>query len=339
MSDDTPASPPPDAPPPDAPPPRPTAADVVACYRYILGREPESEAAIQGHLGRAETVAQLRGAFIASREFRARNWQLLPPPGTVALPPIEVETEATPQALAEMLGRIAVYWGMIGTQAPHWSVLTQARYLPAEIERHKDEFYESGEADAALVRNALGLHGIPLDGIRRVVEFGCGVGRVTFALARAFPEVIGCDVSAAHLKVAVAEAKARKPGRIAFYQSTIARPLPDQPCDLWFSRIVLQHNPPPVIAWLLREAFARLAPGGVAIFQVPTYSVGYRFTVADYLKPQRNLTMEMHVLPQKTVFALAQQAGLEMLEVREDPVVGDTLRWISTLFVLRRPAA
>ena len=332
-----------DAPPNDAPlaeaPPRPTPADVVACYRYILGREPESEAAVLGHLERAETLEQLRGAFIASREFRTRNWDRLPPPNSAALPPIEVETEAEPAKLAEMLGRIAVYWGMIGTQAPHWSVLTQARYLPGEIERHKDEFYDSGESDATIVRNVLGMHAIPPEGIHRVVEFGCGVGRVTFALARAFPEVIGCDVSAAHLKVALAEAKIRKPGKIGFYQSTIAKPLPDGACDLWFSRIVLQHNPPPVMAWLLREAFARLAPGGVAIFQLPTYSVGYRFAVADYMQPKRNLTMEMHVLPQKTVFALAREAGLEVLEVREDPVVGDTSRWISSLFVLRRPPA
>lgn len=238
-----------------------------------------------------------------------------------------------------MLGRIATYWELIGRQAPHWSVLTQSRYRPGEIERHKDEFYESGEADARLVRSALGQHGIPIEGIRRVLEFGCGVGRVTFALARSFPEVIGCDVSAAHLNLALAEAKARKPGRIAFYQSTVEKPLPDINYDLWFSRIVLQHNPPPVISWLLRAAFARLSPGGVAIFQVPTYSKGYRFIVAEDGARGRELSMEMHVLPQRAVFALARDAGLEVLDVREDPVVGDPSRWISTLFVLRRPPA
>ena len=30
---------------------------------------------------------------------------------------------------------------------------------------------------------------------------------------------------------------------------------------LWFSRIVLQHNPPPVMLAILRAAFRRLAPG------------------------------------------------------------------------------
>jgi SAM-dependent methyltransferase len=325
--------------PPRASPPPATAEDVIACYRYILGREPESAEVVERHLRAGRTRDQLRNAFIGSREFHACNGDRLPPPKPVMLPPMEVETEASPGSVAEMLGRVAVFWGMIGMQAPHWSVLGEARFRPEEIEHHKDEFYASGEVDAALVHNVLAMHAIPAEGIRCVAEFGCGVGRVTFALARAFPEVVACDVSAPHLKVALAEAKARKPGRIAFYQSTIAKPLPDIACDLWFSRSVLQHNPPPVMAWLLREAFARLAPGGVAIFQLPTHSSGYRFAVADYMKPQRNLTMEMHVLPQKAVFALAREAGLELLEVREDPVMGNASRWSSNLFVLRRPRA
>src|SRR5271169_236009 len=41
--------------------------------------------------------------------------------------------------------------------------------------------------------------------------------------------------------------------------------------DLFFSIIVLQHNPPPVILGILDAAFAGLRPGGLAFFQVPTY--------------------------------------------------------------------
>ena len=257
---------------PDDSPPL-TAADVIACYRYILGREPESEAVIQRHLDRAATLEQLRAAFFRSREFRAQNWEVLPLPASFVLPPIKVETEAAPEALAAMLGRVALYWGAIGREAPHWSVLTHARYLPAEIEQNREEFYAGGERDAVLVTNLLHQHAIPLQRIARVLEFGCGVGRVTFPLARRFPEVIGCDVSAAHLEVAGTEAAARGSGNISWHQSTVDKPLPDLDYDLLFSRIVLQHNPPPVMAWLLRQAFARLRPGGIAIFQLPTLSL------------------------------------------------------------------
>ena len=37
------------------------------------------------------------------------------------------------------------------------------------------------------------------------------------------------------------------------------------------------------MAFILRRALACLAPGGLAVFQVPTYVRGYRFAVADYL--------------------------------------------------------
>ena len=38
--------------------------------------------------------------------------------------------------------------------------------------------------------------------------------------------------------------------------------------DLFFSMIVLQHNPPPLIALMLEKIAARLRPGGVAVFAV-----------------------------------------------------------------------
>ncbi len=43
--------------------------DVVNCYRYILGREPESEEAIQYHMNRAENLMTLSYLFLRSDEF------------------------------------------------------------------------------------------------------------------------------------------------------------------------------------------------------------------------------------------------------------------------------
>lgn len=39
--------------------------------------------------------------------------------------------------------------------------------------------------------------------------------------------------------------------------------------DLWFSYIVLQHNPRSAIAQILQRALSLLAPGGLAILQLP----------------------------------------------------------------------
>jgi SAM-dependent methyltransferase len=179
---------------------------------------------------------------------------------------------------------------------------------------------------------------IPLDRLRHAFEFGCGVARVTPYLAKVFSKVTACDVSTAHLQIArqvVARSGARNieltlAGSEEFGMTS--------PFDLWFSRIVLQHNPPPIIALILRRALSLLAPGGVAVFQVPTYCRGYRFNTADYLAALTGSgNIEMHVLPQAAVFRIALETGCVPLEVREDEATGLGSAWISNTFVVTKP--
>lgn len=61
----------------DAPVDKPTRDDVVAAYRLLLGREPEDEEAIAGHLVVADRTALLR-RFVESDEFRSRLKPLRP---------------------------------------------------------------------------------------------------------------------------------------------------------------------------------------------------------------------------------------------------------------------
>lgn len=316
-----------------------TREDVLACYRYILGREPESEAVVARHLARRASLGDLRAGFLGSAEFRNRHAPPPAPPLPLTAPPLEVEWQAGPAERAAMLARTAAFWERIGAEAPHWSVLTQDKYRPERIAATRAEFYATGENDRALVRALLARQGLTPADLPRLVEFGCGVGRATLALAQDFRAVVGCDVSARHLALAREAAAAAGRADIGWVQASVARPMPQGPCDLWYSRLVLQHNPPPVIAWLLETAFRSLAPGGVAIFQVPTYHAGYRFALAAYLAREGAPEMEMHPLPQSAVFALAAAAGLSVLEVREDThlVARRVALWVSNTFVLRRP--
>jgi trans-aconitate methyltransferase len=111
-----------------------------------------------------------------------------------------------------------------------------------------------------------------------------------------------------------------------------------EPFDLWFSRIVLQHNSPPVMALILRRALSLLAPGGVAVFQVPTYAKNYSFRLDGYLnRIAGEGEIEMHVLPQPVVFAIAASAGCTPMEVLEDGSVG-IAGWQSSTFVFHKPA-
>ena len=109
-----------------------------------------------------------------------------------------------------------------------------------------------------------------------------------------------------------------------------------EPCDVFYSRIVFQHNPPPVIAELIRNALKALRPGGIAIFQVPSYMSGYGFKLREWLAKDHPLDMQMHCLPQHRIFALIAEHCGAVLEVREDGVAGARDRIVSNNFVVRK---
>ena len=90
----------------------------------------------------------------------------------------------------------------------------------------------------------------------------------------------------------------------------------------------------------MMNVFARLKPGGVAYFQVPTYRAGYRFALEEYLREDVGKgEMEMHVLPQSVIMQAAARHGLELLEVIEDPYTGMRPSEVSNTFLLRKRTA
>jgi hypothetical protein len=106
---------------------------------------------------------------------------------------------------------------------------------------------------------------------------------------------------------------------------------------LFFSIIVLQHNPPPVILGILDAAFAGLRPGGLAFFQVPTYSSGYSFDFEQFLEKEgRAKSMEMHFVPQANILRLARARGMQLLEIKQDHLVGNYQCWVSNTFLMQK---
>lgn len=317
----------------------PTRTEVIEAYRWILGREPDSEAAIESCLALPGAEA-LRLRLLRSAEFRRGSAANVPPGLPADAPPPAIETAATPAQVEALLLRQRRLWHRLGEAAPHFSVLPEPRFLPDRIAQTRQAFHAGGRAERDLLEGVLARTGLDAGRLPRLVEFGCGVGRATLHLAALCPEVTGVDISRPHLDLAREAALARGLDHIRWLRARPDLPMPVEGCDLWFSRRVLQHNPPPLIRHLLALAFAGLAPGGAAVFQLMTWGLDYRFGTADHLAAPEPLEPELHALPQGEVFALAAASGLEVLEVQEDPVPGmDRRLWVSHLFVLRRPVA
>lgn len=163
------------------------------------------------------------------------------------------------------------------------------------------------------------------------------VGRVSIHLAQRFKSLIAIDISESHIALAAEAARDAKIANSHFGSATAPTFGMTKSFDVWFSFIVLQHNPPPIIALVLKRALSMLAPGGIAMFQVPTYASGYSFDVARYLAaPTPAGTIEVHCLPQPVVFAIAADCGCVPLEVREDTAMGPPSHWLSNAFVFAK---
>jgi SAM-dependent methyltransferase len=223
-----------------------------------------------------------------------------------------------------MFDQTARYWQHLGENEPYWSILTADRFKLANIAATGDEFYLSGKGAIDLMRAFFTRNEQSLEGVKTVIELGCGVGRQTCSLSQHFERVIGVDVSSPHIELARKALKQRVGGaNVELVQlATIDDLNKISQCDLFYSVLVLQHNPPPLIVHALDLAFDRVKPGGYALFQVPTFMQGYKFSWKDQLD-RGGQSMEMHVLPQFAVYALLRRHCLELLEVHEDLCVGD----------------
>lgn len=132
------------------------------------------------------------------------------------------------------------------------------------------DFMRQGEREIALAIHRcrqLDLT-ISFDG---ALDFGCGVGRLTQALARRFQRAVGVDISAEMIRLA--NAVNRYPGRAEYVHVTsngLAR-LPSGGFDFVYSSIVLQHVPRDLTLGYLDQFLDRLHSGGILVFQLPSH--------------------------------------------------------------------
>lgn len=315
--------------------------------RSVVGRSPASEDDVGAGAGRLPALLSEPSASAAA-ESDSGAATVTPTPdearpvGAMVLPlgaaPIDVETRIDEHRLRQLFSHTEATWTHLGETEPHWSVLSAERFKQDHLRDHREEFYASGRGDVELLLAFLARNGVATDHMKRVLEYGCGVGRVTRHLADHFEHVEACDISPSHLAQAQACVEAAGRHNVAFRRiHTLADATGPEDVDLVFSVIVLQHNPPPAILAILRALLGRLRPGGVGYFQLPTHAVGYEFRLDDYLSGGLGAEhIEMHYVPQRHVFEVIEAAGCSVLEVREDDWVGRRDRELSNTFLVRK---
>jgi len=175
------------------------------------------------------------------------------------------------------------------------------------------EFMATGEAEIEVVVAHLEKIGHLPDFNGSALDFGCGVGRLTQALARRFGSCVGMDISEEMIDQA---RRINQFDTCKYIVNTETRlPFADQTFAFIYSNIVLQHVPPRFSEQYLREFVRILAPQGVLVFGVQDSfampDIGSRITrIRHVLRLRSRLqnalgrgegNMQMHCLPEPLV--------------------------------------
>jgi SAM-dependent methyltransferase len=233
-------------------------------------------------------------------------------------------------------------WTRLGAEDPLWAVLVADGKRGGRWDA--DEFLELGRRDVARSRAELERLGLPTTW-DRVLDFGCGAGRLSQALAAHAREVVGLDVSAPMLETA--RRLDRSDGRCSFVLGADPdlRAFPDGSFDLVYTERVLQHLPRPVLETYLAEFLRVLRPGGIAVLHCTTRPLWtlrgtvWRFAPLGFVRwAQRRLLgypapMRMTALPEKRVHEIVGARGGHVLAAI--PVDEPETHWAARRYVIR----
>lgn len=234
-------------------------------------------------------------------------------------------------------------WERLAQADPFWAVATHDRYHGG---RHLDGFYATGKSDVKQIMSLLRPLDDPpsLSMQSHVLDFGCGVGRLSFALAGWFGSVVGVDASISMIDRAEQQSWAdwhHGEAEVRFVHSTTqAIPFGDGEFDLAVSLLVLQHLPRPSALAYLVELCRVVRPGGWLAVQLPTRPTGRPNPVGTGGAPLPHPDggpagrMAMNGIPAEVVASVLPSARASLIATRPDGRCGPA--WESHLYLIRK---
>lgn len=220
--------------------------------------------------------------------------------------------EINSEQMRQIFDKTKRTWEKLGKEEPYFSVITQDEMKTENItDQIISQFFLSGNANTMEIVNSLKRNGLEHTEKLNILELGCGCGRITQSLVQNFRYVNAVDISEGNLKIAKEYVDS---SNVEFFLIKEVEDYLNLPrVDVIYSLMVLQHNSPPVIEYILDTMMSKLNVGGIFMFQVPTYYNGYSFVYDKYIMLQDE--MEMHCFPQAKIFEIAYKHQCIPLEI------------------------
>jgi len=220
-------------------------------------------------------------------------------------------------------------WEILATIDPLWAILSD----PAK--RGKgwclEEFFQTGLSEVEQVLERLDQLQLPR---RRegLLDFGCGIGRLTRAFAPHFGRCVGLDISEGMIRAARAYNAHLPNCQFLVNDRPNLQDLASNSFDMIYTNIVLQHLPSrDAIKRYVAEFVRLLRPQGLLVFQLPCfipwvhrlmlrrrlYLLLRRLGFSDeFLHLRWSLTnIRMTFIPVRHVAVLLKDAGATVLDV------------------------
>ena len=126
-------------------------------------------------------------------------------------------------------------------------------------------FLDSGLRAAQSIRGTLADHGVSIEALSSVLDFGCGCGRVIRHLQHLPGDIHGCDQDAAAVRWC-----RRNLRRASFSVNTVEPPLPyrNEQFQLIYALSVFTHLPARLQQGWMHELWRVLAPGGYLLLSI-----------------------------------------------------------------------
>ncbi|MET0382967.1 MAG: methyltransferase domain-containing protein, partial [Burkholderiaceae bacterium] len=167
------------------------------------------------------------------------------------------------------------HWRRWGEEDPYYGVITQDMFRRDKLDDQALQlFFESGRTHARHVMTMCRRHFDPGFAPHRVLDFGCGVGRLLVGFSEWATEVVGVDISDGMLAEARKNCDARGLRNVGLARSDDALSQVDGQFDLVHSTIVLQHLEPQRGRDIFARLVARVRPGGLGSLHL-TYAKAY----------------------------------------------------------------
>jgi cyclopropane fatty-acyl-phospholipid synthase-like methyltransferase len=151
-----------------------------------------------------------------------------------------------------------------------WDIAAQTQYFRDYIAQgfnEEEAFKKSGESNTNWIKDFLALYNVSWKS-KRVVELGCGAGRMTEFIAQEASLVQAVDISAEmikRLRERLGRQRNIEPLCIIRDYSVIS----DLSADLIISFLVFQHTPEDMVERLIEDGRRILKQGGYYFFQIP----------------------------------------------------------------------